>query len=138
MSSSSSFATYLKQIRSNLNESMVAMDDPPSPHAMTYPIRPHVELPQFGSVSKNVITRKQNNKKKDSTTSENEKCFIETSKNSIRISFLFKQQHSNSDPIDQSILLPRRSQKQQQQQQQLTGSWILPGRPIRSAVIQRL
>jgi actin related protein 2/3 complex subunit 4 len=92
---SSSLAAYVEQVRSHLNESMTALVEPPSSTKSTstkYPIRPHVELPGTGQVTEHTISRKNK-----------EKCFIESSKNSVRVSFLFKQQ-SSSDPIDQSIL----------------------------------
>eukprot|EP00934_Nitzschia_sp_Nitz4_P004377 Nitzschia sp. Nitz4//scaffold330_size19141//17999//18577//NITZ4_008749-RA/size19141-processed-gene-0.15-mRNA-1//1//CDS//3329548169//4367//frame0 len=68
----------------------------PSNSSLGYPIRPIVELPHLGHVTK-----------KRFNSSNNEHCLLETSSNSIRLSFCFKQQHSSettSTALDKTIL----------------------------------
>lgn len=92
---------YLAQVRQELEYSIQGMElrEPQScVHEMEataidefVPIRPIVEFPHLGVVE----TRRMQH-------SAREYCLMESSKNSIRLSFAFKQQFS--DAIDQTIL----------------------------------
>ena len=92
---SSSLAPYLDQIRTEIEQSFAAMDEVSASSSSKYPIRPHVEL-QKGLVRSKELQRGGKSKK--------ECCLVESSSNSVRVSFLFKQQHQDADPIEQSIL----------------------------------
>ena len=100
---SSPSSSYLDQIRCHLNDAMTSLTKESLSSSKSakrksskYPIRPHVELTGLGPVTQYLISKKNSNNK--------EKCLMEVSKNSIRVSFLFKQQSNTTDPIDQSIL----------------------------------
>lgn len=91
---SSSLAPYLGQVRSVLERSLPSMECYSS-STQSYPIRPHVEL-RSGPVTSDFVLRPRSTK---------ERCLVESSSNSIRVSFLFKQQNrDDGDPIEKSIL----------------------------------
>ena len=90
---------YFDQIRSKLDSALSGMERPTAStqgQRQGYPIRPHVELGMATAttIKKERITR--NNFK--------EHCLIESSSNSVRCSFLLKQQHATADPIEQAIV----------------------------------
>jgi hypothetical protein len=87
---------YFDQVRTKLDYALSGMEYPTtSAQGQDYPIRPYVELGMAPTttIKKERITR--NNSK--------EHCLIESSSNSVRCSFLLKQQHTTTDPIEQAI-----------------------------------
>jgi hypothetical protein len=89
---------YFDQVRAKLDSALSGMERPAtmaSTQGQEYPIRPHVELGMAAtpSITKERITR-----------NSKEHCLIESSSNSVRCSFLLKQQHMTADPIEQAIL----------------------------------
>lgn len=94
-------ASYLNEISQALNLAVDAMDPAPRPqvaaesltgHKNTLPIRPIVEFPDLGQVKQIQFQH-----------SSKEYCLLESSQNSVRLSFAFKQQFSDH-AIDQAIL----------------------------------
>ena len=100
---SSNHGTYLEQIRFHLHDAITSLEKPSSSSTTDekskYPIRPYVELSNYNNSNDFKVTQQMISRK----NTDKEKCYLEVSKNSIRVSFVFKQQ-SSYDPIDQSIL----------------------------------
>lgn len=96
----SSLTPYLTKVRHEIERSIKRMEVATYPcregggmnNNEGYPIRPIVEFPHLGLVETRRIQH-----------SAREYCLLESSKNSVRLSFAFKQQHS-ADAIDRTIL----------------------------------
>lgn len=94
---------YLQQIYQGLTRSideLVPVDEENS----TYPFRPIVEMTSTSRHAKRQDSSKQGASvdRRRIERNQRERCLLETSSNSIRISFAFKQQ--TSDTLDQAIL----------------------------------
>ena len=96
---SSSLILYTDRVRAELEQSFSSMDVDAVPSSAakpsSYPIRPHVEL-RSGPVTSKIILHPR--------TSTKEYCLVESSSNSVRVSFLFRQQQDDADQIEQTIL----------------------------------
>lgn len=95
---SHTLAPYLNEVRAELEGCLPRLatkknhqiDDDITPSHL--PFRPHVELPhKYPVVCQDIIRN------------DKEKCLLESSLNSIRISFSLRQGHSTADPIEKAI-----------------------------------